>query len=128
LADEYLGSWQNHAFCDAVLVAEGGRRAAPALRDLDPSDAMAALRRAWPIAELHPQRRHGQLPAKMAQQARVCEIQFSRHPRDFLVQLDALRHSRPGSLGGDSLHLTPPADRDPSVARWPALAPVSAAA
>lgn len=99
LTDEYLGSWQNHAFCDAVLVIEGGRRAAPAVRDLDPGDALALLRRAWPIAELHPQRRHGQLSARIAQQSRVCELHLSRHPRDLLALLDAVRHSRQGALG-----------------------------
>jgi hypothetical protein len=28
LSYEHIGSWQNHAFCDAVLVTDGGRRAA----------------------------------------------------------------------------------------------------
>lgn len=103
LSGEYLGSWQNHAFCDAVLVAEGGRRAVASVRDLgDSAEALAALRRAWPLPELHPQRRQGQLPARIVQQTRVCEFQLSRHPRDLLALLDAVRGGRPCRFTADS--------------------------
>ena len=129
LADEYIGAWQNHAFCDAVLVAEGGRRAAAGLRDLDAADALDLLRRAWPIAELHPQRRQGQLPTKIVQHSRVCALQLSRHPRELPGLLDALRHSRPGALdAGRAVHLPVAANRDLLLNDEASVRPASAAA
>jgi hypothetical protein len=121
LSHEYLGSWQNHAFCDAVLVAEGGRRAAPAVRDLDPADALGVLRRAWPVAELHSQRRHAQLPARIAHAARVCELRLSCRPTDLLSLLDDLRRSRPGSLADAAAAADRPGT-GPALAAWGAAA------
>ncbi len=103
LSAEYLGSWQNHAFCDAVLVAEGGRRGLGAHpRRSTRANAINVLRRAWPIVELHPQRRWGHLPLKLAQHtARVrastlsqCQ-RFGRPPRNAPLDAtgpDAQRH------------------------------------
>jgi hypothetical protein len=87
------GRSRNHAFCDAVLVAEPGRRAHATLRELDASSAAAVLRRAWPIAELHPSRRHSALPAKLAHLCRCAGVQLSRDPGEFVRLLDALRHA-----------------------------------
>jgi hypothetical protein len=116
LAAEHLGSWQNHAFCDAVLVAEGGRRGSAFVRDVDPGNAINVLRRAWPLVELHPQRRWGHLPLKLAQQTRVCELQLSRSPRDLLDLLSALRSTPQGQMLSD-------ADRDLSITPWAGLRP-----
>jgi hypothetical protein len=116
LSHEYLGSWQNHAFCDAVLVADGGRRNCAAIRDVDPETSLELLRRAWPIQELHPQRRHGQLPLKLAQHARVCEVRLSRSPRELLDQLALLRATPAGRMQGDS-------ERDLSMTPWAGLRP-----
>ena len=92
LCAQHPGSWQNHAFCDAVLIAEPGRRPHAHLRDVrDPAAAVHALRRAWPIVELLPQRRYGQLPLKLAQHCRVGEVQLSRNPKDLLALLQSLR-------------------------------------
>jgi hypothetical protein len=85
------GQWRHHAFCDAVLVAEPGRRAHASLKDLDPTSAAAVLRRAWPIAELHPSRRHSALPAKLSQLCRCAEVQLSRDPSEILPLLESLR-------------------------------------
>lgn len=92
LHDQYPGSWQNHAFCDAVVVVEPGRRPRPMSRQLDCESAAALLRHAWPIAELHPQpRRTGQLAGRLAQTARVAQAQLSRDANDLPTLLDALR-------------------------------------
>ncbi len=89
----YLGTRQNHAFCDAVLLAEPGRRLHPHLRELNHVTAMNVLRRNWPIVELNPQRRSGQLPVRLAQHCRVAELQLSRKASDLLMLLDSLRKS-----------------------------------
>ena len=117
LSGEYLGSWQNHAFCDAVLIAESGRRDTAYVRDVEPANAMDCLRRAWPIVDLHPQRRIGQLPVKLSQYARICELQLSRSPRDLLDVLSALRITPPGRMFGNS-------EADLAMTPWAGLRPV----
>lgn len=121
LSDEYLGSWQNHAFCDAVLVADGGRRAGAFIRDVDPADALDILRRSWPILELHPQRKYGQLPLKLAQHARVCDLQLSRTPRDLLDLLATLRVTPQGKMLGGP-------EQDLAMTPWAGLRPVAGVA
>jgi hypothetical protein len=98
LSGEYLGSWQNHAFCDAVLIADAGRRGVARLRDVAPENALDTLRQSWPLVELHPQRRHGHLPMKLAQHTRVCELQLSRSPAELLDLLATLRVTPVGQL------------------------------
>jgi hypothetical protein len=92
LNQQFIGSAQNHAFCDAVLVADPGRRARAALVQLDPSDALHLLRQSWPIVELHPHRRHSPLPMKLSQQCRCAEVQLSRSPGEMLQLLEGFRY------------------------------------
>ena len=80
-----------HAFCNAVLVAEAGRRPRAHLREVRPQDAMHLLRRAWPIPQLHPGRRAGYLPAKLATSCRAYQLQLSRDPRDLSTLLLSLQ-------------------------------------
>ena len=82
---------RRHAFCDAVLVSEGGRRSRAHLRQIAPLDAANLLRRSWPMSELHPHRRHGQLPIRLAQLCRCYQFQLSREPRDLFALLESLR-------------------------------------
>jgi hypothetical protein len=51
---------------------------------------VAELKSAWPIFELHPNRRHGQLPARMAQKVPCYQLHLSREPRDLLRILATL--------------------------------------
>jgi hypothetical protein len=97
LTTENLGCGQNHAFCDTVAIVAPGRRPTPAMRQINRSNSLSALRQAWPIVELHPQRKHGQIPLKLANQCRLFETQMSRTPEDFLQLLDQIRyqHQRP---------------------------------
>ena len=90
---ERVGATQHHAFCQAVLVMAAGRRPRAHLREVRAADAVNVLRRVWPIVELHPTRRRGQLPVKLAEQCRCCEIQLSRDPRDMLTLLNSLRYA-----------------------------------
>lgn len=104
LAAEYR-SRQEHAFCDAVIVASPGRRSESAVRDIaTPADATALIRRAWPLPDLHPLRRQSQLPAKMARCCRCVDVHLSREPRDLSPILDAIRTTPAGSLAHDQTH------------------------
>jgi hypothetical protein len=91
LASEYCGVVRPHAFCDAVLVVEPGRRPQAHVTEIAAQRATDAIRRAWPITELHPFRKHGQLPAKLSADCRCWQGQFSRRPEDLLVLLDSMR-------------------------------------
>ena len=90
---QFPGSVQNHAFCDAVLVADAGRRAHAALQPLESADALHLLRQSWPIVELHPHRRHSPLPLKLSQQCAAAEVQLSRHAGELLQLLEGFRQS-----------------------------------
>jgi hypothetical protein len=122
LTAEYPGSWQNHAFCDAVLVIEPGRRPAAQTREAaDPSAALSALRTAWPMVELMPQRRYGQLALKLAQNCRCCEVQLSRNPKDLLTLLNALRYA-PAGGAGKAIAATP-SDLELALTPWASMKP-----
>lgn len=85
------GSSQNHAFCDAVLVAEQGRRPKAHLRETPPVDAINLLRDVWPISELHPLRRVNPMPALLAEHCPCYEVQLSRNTKDLLALLNSVR-------------------------------------
>jgi hypothetical protein len=104
---EHPGSTRLHAFCDAVILVEPSRRPVAAYRQLSRGNAAGAIRRAWPIADLHPQRRLGQLPARLAQQCRCYEIQLSRRGSDLLRMIDPLRNGSPAPGMTVTLHPAP---------------------
>ena len=95
LTSEHCGIAQAHAFCDAVLVIEPGRRPSAHVTEVAAQRATDTIRRAWPITELHPFRKHGQLPMKLSQRCRAWQGQLSRRAEDLLVLLDSIRS--PGS-------------------------------
>jgi hypothetical protein len=97
LSEEVPGSVQHHGFCDSIIMVESGRRPLPRMKQLNRSNALTALRQSWPILELHPQRRHGQLPAKMAQQCACYHSQLSRRPQDLLYLLDQVQYGKTGA-------------------------------
>jgi len=87
----FPGSAQLHAFCDAVLVADAGRRPHARATTLDAPGALHLLRQAWPIVELHPHRRHSALPLKLSQQCRCVEVQLSRNSTELLDLLEEVK-------------------------------------
>jgi len=89
LSRAHLNCEQRRATCDGVFVIARGRRPAVHLRPLN-GDSLDAIRAAWPIAELHPMRRHGQLPAKLAATCACYDIALSRDPDDVVGLLGAL--------------------------------------
>jgi hypothetical protein len=116
LTSEHCGIAQPHAFCDAVLVIEPGRRPSAHVTEVAAQRATDTIRRAWPITELHPFRKHGQLPIKLSQRCRSWQAQLSRRPEDLLVLLDSIR--APGRAGaGSGAMVTLPS---PSLAAAPA--------
>ena len=94
LHDQFPHSRRHHAFCDAVLVAEPGRRPRATSRDVpDAAESLHLLRQAWPVVELHPHRRHSPLPLKMSHGCRVAAVQLSRNPAEVVPLLDDLRRA-----------------------------------
>jgi hypothetical protein len=87
---EYCGAEQRDGWCDAVLIIDRVRRPQSSVRPLDRNAAAHVLRAAWPIVELHPSRRHGQLPNRLAQKAPCYQVHLSREPRDLLSILATL--------------------------------------
>jgi hypothetical protein len=90
LTSERPNASQHHAFCDAVLLVDRGRRPAPSMRELNKTSAVTELRAAWPIHEL---RRTGLFATKLAQQCPVYSVQLSRDPQDLLRLLDEMHPS-----------------------------------
>jgi hypothetical protein len=87
LTAEHINAEQNQGWCDAILIVDTGRRPQAAMRPLDRGRAVQVLRAAWPIFELHPSRRHGQLPARLAQKVPCYQLHLSRQPKDLLRML-----------------------------------------
>lgn len=94
LASERCGAMQNHGFCDTVLLIESGRRPLCYVRPIGPAVAVPALRRSWPIVELHPARRQGRMPARLAALCRVFDARLARDPGQLLANVDSLRYAR----------------------------------
>jgi hypothetical protein len=91
LLAEHPEALEHHAFCDAVLMIEPGRRPMSRVAELTNVNAVHAVRRNWPITELHPSRnRSGQFAARLAQACRCYEIQLSRDPADLVQMIGAL--------------------------------------
>lgn len=111
---EKYGAIQNHAFCDAVVIVESGRRPVTRLRPLPRANAVSALRKAWPIEELHPQRRLGQMPAKLAQLCQCAEVHLSRRPQEILTLADHLR-TLPRRPAAEKLQVTLDARRPKQI-------------
>jgi len=91
LTREFAGAFQNYAFCNVALITEPGRRPQAHLRDLSHSAAINVLKKSWPMVDLHPQRRAGQLAPKLALHCRCAELQLSRDPQDLLRLLEGIR-------------------------------------
>lgn len=88
LTTEYPGIDEQRATCEAVAILQPGRRTSGNATELTPERALDALRRAWPIVDLH--RGRGQVAMRMAQGCRCCELHLSRSPEDVPVLLDSL--------------------------------------
>jgi hypothetical protein len=91
LTSEYCGIIQPYAFCETVLIVEPGRRPNAHINEVTSQRASDLMRKSWPMVELHPFRKHGQLPLKLAQHSRCWQVQLSRTAEDLLVLLDSIR-------------------------------------
>jgi hypothetical protein len=94
LTREFCGASADHAHCDAVLLVDRGRRPVAHLKSLPRTNAVIGLRRAWPIMQLHAQRKLSQLHAHLARECRCFEARLSREPQDVLKLLEAARYNR----------------------------------
>lgn len=106
LSTEFLGAGQRHAFCDTVLLIEPGRRGRGRFVDLSKAEAHEAIRRAWPIVDIHPSRRGESLPARLVERCRCAQVHLSNDPADLAATLDALRVIAPAGAILPSLDLT----------------------
>jgi hypothetical protein len=88
-------SVQPQAFCDAVLVIDAGRRPRANLQAWSADDAATVLRLAWPVPELHPQRRCGQLATRLSQMCPCYRVQLSHDPAQWVSLLESLRTAAP---------------------------------
>jgi hypothetical protein len=91
LEGEFPGAAIGQGECNTVVLIEPGRRHSPHLRRIAAPSALPALRRAWPIVELHPNRLNGQMPAKLARRCQVYSARLTERPQDLLDQLGAAR-------------------------------------
>jgi hypothetical protein len=91
LAAEVPGVSRFHAFCDAVLLVEAGRRPEAWVREVANDNLQNTLRRHWPIDELHPLRRPSRMLTRLASKCRLFEARLSRHPEDLLRFVDGIR-------------------------------------
>jgi hypothetical protein len=107
LAAEVPGVTQFHAFCDAAIFVEAGRRPESWIRPVAPDNIQATLRRHWPIDELHPLRRQSRLMSQVAAKCRLFEARLSRNPEDLLGHLDNMRYSGSASAAGRAFSAGP---------------------
>ena len=90
---EELNCQESRASCNAVIIADPGRRGTAHMHQLASLPAADALRAYWPIADLRPNGRGPELALKLANRSHCCQIQLSRNPADLLVLLEAVRTS-----------------------------------
>ncbi len=93
LTAENLGASLSHSHCDAVMAVAPGRRPRADVRAIPRAMAAGALRAAWPMHELHPQRHSGQLPLRLARAVACSQLQLSRNPCEILKVLERVQSS-----------------------------------
>jgi hypothetical protein len=98
LEREYPQARQHHAFCEAVMIVEPGRRAVAHGNELSAAEAQEMLKCDWPIVEIHPSRRVGQLLGRLSQKCRCVQVQLSREAGDLLVLMESLRRGASGPV------------------------------
>ncbi len=111
IENEFPSAHRNHACCRSVLIMEPGRRSAAHASDLSLPESEQILRADWPIVEVHPSRRHGLMPQRIANLCQCSQVQLSRNADDLLVLLDSLRDNTPGHPPRVALFTRPHAPR-----------------
>lgn len=95
LEGEFCGSSESVARCEAVVMIEPARRAVTRATWLTDTAALDTLRRAWPMAELHRNRR--QLVTKLAMGCRGASVQLARRADDLLTLLGRMQARATGA-------------------------------
>src|SRR6267142_191435 len=96
LEQDFRGCAERSALCHAVIMVEPGRRSSPKFGDLSVPEAQEALRRDWPIADVHPTARMGMLANRLAQMCRCARVELSHDPADLVLMLEEARAREPG--------------------------------
>ncbi len=96
--DAPLQDFDRPVDCSAVMIVEPGRRAVTRGRALACSEASTLLHRAWPIAELPPNRRRQSSAAMLlARQSRCMSVQLSKREADFVQFVESARSKTVGA-------------------------------
>jgi hypothetical protein len=99
----YPESLLQQAKCDAVIVVSSGRRPQASANGLSRWEAGEVIRRAWPIAELHPRKRGGVMAGELGKTCQCVEARLSPRGEDVLDILQAVKE---GKIGHGSGRLT----------------------
>ncbi|MEM8875235.1 MAG: hypothetical protein AAGD32_13385 [Planctomycetota bacterium] len=83
----------HHAFADAVIVIDAGRRGGCEISPVSAMDAANTIRNAWPLPPLDPHRHAPTLAAKLAECCNVFRVELSREPLEFVGLIDLIRPS-----------------------------------
>jgi hypothetical protein len=89
LEGEFCGSSESSARCEAVVIIEPARRAVTRSTSLTDTAALDVLRRGWPMAELHRNRRH--LVTRLAMGCPCSSVELARRPDDLLTLLSRMQ-------------------------------------
>lgn len=101
LTAETPDAMAHHSFCDAVILVDAARRGSVSAKPVRGGGVAAAIRKAWPVFELHGQPRAQNLPARLAAECTVYEAQLSRKAEQFVMAMDkiaSMRVPRPARL------------------------------
>ncbi len=93
------------ACCDAVALIAPSRRSRPRWWALPAGQRTATLRRDWPIRELHPHKRSGQIAANLAAHCLIAQAELSSDPHAFLSLMDQWRSTSPAGLTSTPIRL-----------------------
>lgn len=87
---EHCGSASASAMVNTVVLIQPARRPTARLRRVRDDDAVAAIRRAWPILEMHPSHQRSPILSELADRCCVFEATVSQNPADLAELLIAL--------------------------------------
>ncbi len=87
----FRGVVRQRAECDSILIVAAGRRSVASVQPIDGAIALAELRRAWPMPDLHSHRRPSKILSGLAHQSSLFDVQLARNATDILPLIESVR-------------------------------------